>query len=180
LIASGYFVALNSTPLQRALKIAPARALTAQVRPEQEFFCFRLGDLRLGVPSENVLEVLRAGLLTPLPRSPSFLLGVTGHRGEVLPVMDLLRFLAKGEARILPRTRIFVGVSGTYVAGVVADTVLGLRRILITDILPPPVGADAATEHLLGVVQGASSAETINLLNFSKLLETARQRAVAR
>ncbi len=132
------------------------------------------------MPSENVLEVLRAGLLTPLPRAPSFLLGVTGHRGEVLPVMDLLRFLAKGEARIMPRTRIFVGVSGTYVCGVVADTVLGLRKFLVSDILPPPIGADAATEHMLGVVAGATAEESINLLNFSKLLQTARQRAVTR
>ena len=171
---------MNSTPLQRALRIAPTRAVAAQAKPEQEFFCFRVGNLRLGVPSENVLEVLRAGLLTPLPRAPSFLLGVTGHRGEVLPVMDLLRFLAKGEARIMPRTRLFVGVSGTYVSGVVADTVLGLKKILVSDILPPPMGADAATEHMLGVVAGPSAEETINLLNFSKLLQTARQRAVAR
>lgn len=127
-----------------------------------------------------MLEVLRAGLLTPLPRAPSFLLGVTGHRGEVLPVMDLLRFLAKGEARIMPRTRLFVGVSGTYVAGVVADTVLGLKKILVSDIMPPPMGADAATEHMLGVVAGPTAEETINLLNFSKLLQTARQRAVSR
>jgi purine-binding chemotaxis protein CheW len=180
LIASGYFGTLNSTPLQRALRIAPARAVAAQARPEQEFFCFRVGNLRLGVPSENVLEVLRAGLLTPLPRAPSFLLGVTGHRGEVLPVMDLLRFLAKGEARIMPRTRLFVGVSSTYVCGVVADTVLGLRKFLVSDILPPPIGADAATEHMLGVVAGPTAEEAINLLNFSKLLQTARQRAVAR
>ncbi len=180
MIASGYFVALTPTPLQRALRLAPNRAISAQARPEQEFFCFRVGDLRLGVPSENVREVLRAGLLTPLPRSPSFLLGVTGHRGEVLPVVDLLRFLAKGEARIMPRTRIFVAVSGTYVAGVVADTVLGLRKILVSDILPPPVGSDAATEHMLGVVAGPTAEETINLLNFSKLLQTARQRAVMR
>ncbi len=154
--------------------------MAAQARPEQEFFCFRLGDLRLGVPSENVLEVLRAGLLTPLPRTPSFIMGVTGHRGEVLPVVDLLRFLSKGEARIGPRTRLFVGVSGSYVAGVVADTVLGLRRIPVADILPPPLGGDAAAEHLLGVVQGSGANDSINLLNFSKLLQTARQRAVAR
>jgi purine-binding chemotaxis protein CheW len=160
--------------------MAPDRAVAAQARPEQEFFCFRVGDLRLGVPSENVLEVLRAGLLTPLPRTPSFIMGVTGHRGEVLPVVDLLRFLSKGEARIGPRTRLFVGITGSYVAGVVADTVLGLRRIPVADILPPPLGGDAAAEHLLGVVQGSGPQDGINLLNFSKLLQTARQRAVAR
>jgi purine-binding chemotaxis protein CheW len=160
--------------------MAPDRAVVSQARPELEFFCFRVGELRLGVPSENVLEVLRAGLLTPLPRTPAFLLGVTGHRGQVLPVVDLLRFLSKGEARIGPRTRLFVGLSGSYMAGVVADTVLGLRRIAVADILPPPLGGDAATEHLLGVVQGASSEDTLSLINFSKLLQSARQRAVAR
>ena len=128
-----------------------------------------------------MLEVLRAGLLTPLPRSPSFLLGVTGHRGEVLPVMDLLRFLAKGEARILPRTRIFVGVSGTYVAGVVADTVLGLRRILVSR--HPAAAHGRGRRHRAPAgrrARAATASETINLLNFSKLLQTARQRAVAR
>jgi purine-binding chemotaxis protein CheW len=171
---------LTTTPLQRALRRAPDRAVITQARPEQEFFCFRLGELRLGVPSDNALEVLRAGLLTPLPRSPSFLLGVTGHRGQVLPVIDLLRFLGKGEARIGPRTRLFVGVSGTYVTGVVADTVLGLRRIPVADVLPPPLGGDAAAEHLLGVVLGKSAEDSLSLLNFTKLLQTARQRAVAR
>ncbi|XXF75078.1 chemotaxis protein CheW [Myxococcaceae bacterium GXIMD 01537] len=160
--------------------MAPERAVLSQARPEQEFFCFRVGELRLGVPSECVLEVLRAGLLTPLPRTPSFLLGVTGHRGQVLPVIDLLRFLSKGEARIGPRTRLFVGVSGTYATGVVADVVLGLRRIPVADILPPPLGGDAAVEHLMGVVQGATSEENLSLLNFTKLLQTARQRAVMR
>ncbi|MBZ4399512.1 chemotaxis protein CheW [Myxococcus sp. MISCRS1] len=160
--------------------MAPDRAVAVQARPEQEFFCFRVGDLRLGVPSENVLEVFRAGLLTPLPRTPSFIMGVTGHRGEVLPVVDLLRFLSKGEARIGPRTRLFIGITGSIVAGVVADTVLGLRRIPVADILPPPLGGDAAAEHLMGVVPGATPQDSINLLNFSKLLQTARQRAVAR
>jgi purine-binding chemotaxis protein CheW len=171
---------LNTTPLQRALRKAPDRAIAGQARPEQEFFCFRAGELRLGVPSDNVLEVIRTGLLTPLPRTPSFLLGVTGHRGEVLPVMDLLRFLGKGEARVGPRTRLFIGTSGNYRVGVVADSVLGLRRILVSDILPPPLGGDAAVEHLIGVAEGSSHQDALALINFSKLLQSARQRAVVR
>ncbi len=171
---------MNPTPLQRALRKAPDRAIASQARPEQEFFLFRAGELRLGVPSENVLEVIRTGLLTPLPRTPSFLLGVTGHRGEVLPVMDLLRFLGKGEARVGPRTRLFIGTSGSYRVGVVADAVQGLRRIAVADVLPPPMGGDSAAEHLLGVTVGASPTDALALINFSKLLQNARQRAVVR
>jgi purine-binding chemotaxis protein CheW len=160
--------------------MAPDRAVAVQARPEQEFFCFRVADLRLGVPSGNVLEVIRTGLLTPLPRTPAFLLGVTGHRGEVLPVLDLLRFLGKGEARVGPRTRLFIGTSGNYRVGVVADSVLGLRRIAVADILPPPLGGDSAVEHLLGVAEGTSLQDSLALINFPKLLQSARQRAVVR
>lgn len=118
--------------------------------------------------------------MTPLPRTPSFLLGVTGHRGEVIPVMDLLRFLGKGEARVGPRTRLFIGTSGNYRVGVVADAVLGLRRVPVADILPPPLGGDSAAEHLLGVYEIAAAQETMALIHFTKLLQSARQRAVVR
>jgi purine-binding chemotaxis protein CheW len=160
--------------------MAPDRAIASQARPEQEFFCFRAGELRLAVPSENVLEVIRTGPLTPLPRTPSFLLGVTGHRGEVIPVMDMLRLLGKGEARVGPRTRLFIGTSGNYRVGVVADAVLGLKRVPVADILPPPLGGDAAVEHLLGIYEVPGTQETMALLSFPKLLQSARARAVVR
>jgi len=171
---------LEPTPLQRALKGAPERASPAKGRPEREFFFFRLGELRLGVPSENVREVIRAGPLTPLPRTPSFILGVCGHRGEVLPVLDLLRFLGKGEARIHSRTRLFVGTAGTFIAGVVTDAVVGLARVPLQDVMPPPVSGDLSSEHFLGVVSPAPSREIISLLHFDKVVQTARARAVAR
>ncbi len=94
--------------------------------------------------------------------------------------MDLLRFLGKGEARIGPRTRLFIGTSGNFRVGMVADAVLGLRRIPVANILPPPLGGDSAVEHLLGVAEGATNQEALALLNFTKLLQSARQRAVVR
>ncbi len=171
---------METSPLKRALRLAPERGTETKAKPEREFFCFKLGELRLGVPSENVREVVRAGLLTPLPKMAPFILGVSGHRGEVLPVFDLLRFLGKGEARVGARTRLFVGISETFVAGVVADSVIGLRRIEVADILPPPTGGDASAEHLLGVVPGETQSDVLSLLNFPKIFQVARARAVAR
>lgn len=147
---------------------------------EREFFCFRLGDLRLGVPSEGVREVVRAGVLTPLPRTPAFLLGVAGHRGEVLPVIDLLRFLGKGEARVGPRTRLFVGISETFTAALVTDAIIGLRKIPVQHILPPPLGSDANAEHLIGVVTETSDSMPLTILDFARVMMSARQRAVGR
>jgi purine-binding chemotaxis protein CheW len=132
------------------------------------------------VPSENVREVVRPGLITPLPKLPAYVLGVCGHRGEVLPVLDLLRFLGKGEARIGPRSRFFIAFSDKHVVSVVADSVIGLRRILEADILPVPMSGDAATEHLMGIVQAKGKQEGLMLVHFTKLLAAARQKAVAR
>ena len=170
---------VEPSPLQRALSLAPERALPGTPVAKQEFFCFRLGDMQVGVASTSVREVVRVGPLTALPRVPAYVLGVCAVRGEVLPVIDLLRFLGKGEARVTPRSRLFVGMSGTSFAAVVTDQVLGLKQIEVANILPPPMG-EASSEHLLGVVPGAKSGESLALLNFSKVFLAARQKAISR
>jgi purine-binding chemotaxis protein CheW len=174
---SGYSTPLEALPLQRALERAPERPGQGAARPEREFFCFKVGSLSLGVPSESVREVIRAGAMTPIPRAPGFLLGVTGHRGEVLPVIDLLRFLAKGEAKVGPRTRLFVGLTGKSVVALIADQVKGLERIPLADVQPAPAGAEHA-EFILGVVTRGEVA--LLLVDLPKLLGVAQQRAVSR
>jgi len=142
---------------------------------------FRLGDLMLGVPSANVREVTRMGPMTPLPRMISAVLGVVGHRGEVLPVVDLLRFLGVGELKPSPRSRIFVGVAGSLSAAFMADAVIGLRKVFTADIWPAPVTGQVPAELLLGIVTNEKDGEgAINLLNLVRVLQSARQRAVAR
>ncbi|MFL5320953.1 MAG: chemotaxis protein CheW [Myxococcaceae bacterium] len=171
---------MDFSPLKRALQSAPERSAAAAAVADREFFCFRLGELRLGVPSEFVREVVRAGVLTPLPRTPAFILGVCGHRGEVMPVIDLLRFLGKGEARVGLRTRLFVGTTESYTAALAADAIIGLRRIQVQHILPPPLGSDANAEHLIGVVTETADPQPLTLLDFGRVMQSARNRAVGR
>lgn len=167
------------TPLQSALQKAPDRATAAVSRPEQELFCFRVGTLRLAFAANHVREVVRFAPLTPLPRTPAFLMGVCGHRGEVLPVVDVLRFLGKGEVKPTARTRLVIGFTGSFVASFLADQVEGISRFFVSDILPPPLGGDAASEHLDGVVGGDKS-DPLHVLNLPKLLQSIRQRVVTR
>jgi purine-binding chemotaxis protein CheW len=172
---------LAQTPLQRALGAAPDKATVAAARPEQEFFMFRMADLLLGVPSGNVREVTRMGPMTPLPRMLSSVLGVIGNRGEVLPVVDLLRFLGVGELKATPRSRIFIGVSGTLSAAFLTDAVVGLKKVFTSDIWPAPVTGQVPSEMLLGVVATERDTEgAINLLNLQRVMQSTRQRAVAR
>jgi purine-binding chemotaxis protein CheW len=146
-------------------------------------FSFRVGGLRLAFRAGNVREVVRVSPLTPLPRTPPFLLGVMGHRGEVLPVVDLLRFLGKGEVKPGLRSRVLIGVSHDFVAAFIADGVVGMLRVPTSEILPAPLGSDAAAEQIEGIVYsgGKERKESpLHLLDLSKLLTSIRQRVVTR
>lgn len=164
--------------LQRALAIAPERdSSRGVVRPDEEIFVFRCHDLTLGVRSNHVREVTRMGPLTPLPRAPSFLLGVVGHRGEVVPLVDLLRFLGRGESRPTARARLFIVEVEGQVVGFLADQVIGLRRIYTSDKMPAPAGA--SQEFLDGIVQ-APELGPLSLLHILWIVQSARQKSVTR
>lgn len=165
-------------PLTRALEQAPDRPRNEVSRPDQELFVFRVGQLAVGVSAEHVREVTRMASLTPLPRAPSFVLGVVGHRGEVFPLIDLLRFLGLGESRPATRSRLFVCHLQTFVLGFHADEVIGLRRVLLADKLPPPSSV-AHAEYLDGVVT-VRDLGTLTMLNLPRIVQAARQKVAAR
>jgi purine-binding chemotaxis protein CheW len=171
---------LSPTPLQRALGQAPERESAQADKPEKEVFLFKIGTLYLAVDSANAREVTRLGVITPLPRAASFVLGVGGHRGEVLPVIDLLRFFGQGEMKVGAHARCFIGVSGTFAAAFVADEVIGLRRVLLEEILPAPVGGEVPSEHVQGVLPDKALKATLTMLDFPRVLQAARTRAVTR
>ena len=170
---------MSTSPLQKALEQAPVEDRAAPPRPEHEYFVFRVGGFAMGVPSEQVREVARLGTLTPLPRAPPFVLGAVGHRGEVFPLIDLLRFLGQGEARVLPRARLFVTVTEGSIVGFVVEDVVGLWRIADGDLLPPPSGPGFGLSHVTGVCQPGELG-ALMLLDFAGIVAAARHRLVGR
>ncbi len=170
---------MEPTPLHRALAEAPEQRRAQAARPDEEFFVFRLGALTLAVYSKHVSEVSRLTPMTPLPRTPSFLLGVVGNRGQVMPVIDLLRFLQQGEAKVARGGRLFVGESNGLVVAFLTDQVIGLRRIFVADLLPAPSSGGQSAEFLLGLVQHRELG-TLSLLDLAKVLQTARASVVTR
>jgi len=152
--------------------------LTATAAGE-EYFLFRLGPLTLGVRSALVREVTRRGPLTPLPRAPPFLRGVIGHRGEVFPLVDLLRFLGQGEGRSTAQGRVFVGVVGASLVGFTVDQVVGLRRLAAPEVLPAPASGPRSRELVLGVA-ALPDLGTVTLLALERVVESARHQVQAR
>lgn len=169
---------MESTPLTLALAQAPQRPGAQLAKPEREFFVFRAGSFTFGVNSAEVRQVTRIERLTPLPRAPAFILGAFGHRGEVLPLVDLLRFLALGELKVGARSRLFVGMGEGHMVAFLTEAVVGLRRIQVADIMPAPSGG-GSTEFLTGVL-ALKDLGTVHLLEIPRVIAVARQKVVTR
>lgn len=57
----------------------------------QQLLVFELGGAEFAVPLALVEEVIPAGPITPIPNSPSFLLGLAAVRGRAIGVIDAAR-----------------------------------------------------------------------------------------
>lgn len=106
---------------------APGRPELVEAAGHWRGVGFRLGDLRLLVGFEHVVEIITLPPLTPVPGSAPWMLGVANVRGTLLPVVDLKQFM-QGERTVLQESTraLVVRQSGGDVA-VLMDEMYGQR-----------------------------------------------------
>lgn len=130
---------------------ARARAL-ARVPPappdataELKVVEFALASERYAIEAAYVREALPFEDLTPLPCVPPFLRGLVNVRGTILPVLDLKRLLGLPDPGIGDLHRILMLAVDDLEFGLLADTVLGIRKLAAGDLQPPPLAAGRAS-----------------------------------
>ena len=91
-----------------------------------EVLVVELAGRNYGAPLQAVREVFTLGPLTPVPTAPAAVAGVANLRGQVVPVLDLMRLLDLGLHRLrLGDPVVLVEHEGTRV-GLLVDRVVGL------------------------------------------------------
>jgi purine-binding chemotaxis protein CheW len=122
-------------------------------KQEIDLLSFRLAGEAYALPVNDVREVLKIRLLTPVPNAPAYILGVTALRGAVLPVIDLcVRFgLAAGTRDA--KSRIIVVSSKEEEVGLVVDRVTEVLRIAPDEIKPTPENIEQGAAFLRGIVR---------------------------
>jgi len=108
---------------------------------------FKLGDEVYGLELHEVREIIMVGMITPVPRAPSFIQGVLNLRGEIIPVIDLRsRFGLEYQAPTDLSRIIVTPISDVY-TGLIVDAVTEVKNIDKKLLEPPPsvtsVGANA-------------------------------------
>lgn len=167
-----------ATPMDRIQQIQEEIA-RRQAEPEQApeeteaVLVFLLAGERYAFPLQAVREISRLRTVTPLPGLPPAVLGATGLRGEVLPVLDLRRLLSLEEAESTAASRLLIVQQEGVAVALLTDQVEDIVVLPLAAISPPPTAVvGEAPAFLQGVAHEGEV--SIRLLDLPRLLEAVR------
>lgn len=155
-------------------RILTARTKKFAVAPERkidgeetiEVVEFVLAHEKYAVESEYVREIYPLHELTPIPCTPSFVLGIINVRGQILSVIDIKKFFDLPEKGLTDLNKVIIAHTDKMELGILADVIIGTRAIPLVEIQPPPptlTGIHA--EYLKGI-----TGERLIVLDITKIL----------
>jgi purine-binding chemotaxis protein CheW len=151
----------------------PDAAGDADTAVREEYLTFVLGREEYAVAIERVREVVKAPLVTEVPRAPAHILGVVTVRGDVVAVFDPRRRLGLPGA---PPTggagRIVIVDGGEGPCGLLVDAVASVVRLPPGAIEPCPQGIGGARAECLSGI-GRDGERLFTVLDLGALLRRA-------
>ncbi len=156
-------------------------AIAATTMQTGKYLTFTLDNEGYGIGILKVKEIIGMMTITPVPRTPAFVMGVINLRGKVIPVMDLRLKFNLGEMPYTDRTCIIVveidSEETTVLIGIVVDAVSEVLNIPGDDIEEPPsFGARLNTDYILGLAKTDQGVKI--LLNIDMVLAEAEIEAM--
>jgi purine-binding chemotaxis protein CheW len=151
--------------------------LATELLPEAgKYLTFVLDQERYSVPVLKVREIMRLCPITPVPRMPSYILGVINLRGKIVPVINLRARFGLPKALDLERACVVVvqfttSEGNPQLMGMVVDIVEEVSVFTLQDLeLPPDFGGDIDTRFITGMAKSKGTVKTLldldRLLNF--------------
>lgn len=101
-----------------------------------EILLFDVAGERCALPVADVLRVVPAAAVAPLPGAPPVIDGVLDLRGRVVPVLSLRRRFGLPDRALRPDDVFVVAAVGGRVAALRADAALGIARVDPADVVP--------------------------------------------
>ncbi|MFA5858473.1 MAG: chemotaxis protein CheW [Elusimicrobiota bacterium] len=156
----------------RARALAKEPEKTGVNRQFLDVIEFRLASETYGVESKYIREVYPLKDFTPLPGTPSFVLGLANVRGQILSVIDLKKFFnipAKGLGEL---NKIIIVRNELMEFGILADAITGTHRVMLEDIQEsPPTVSGIGADYLKGVTKELMAVlDTEKILNDPKII----------
>lgn len=102
----------------------------------------------------HIREVYPLKELTPLPCTPAYVTGIINFRGQILSIVDLKNFFNLPEQELTDHHQVIVLSSDEMEFGVLADEILGVRSLPLSEIQPTlSTLTGVGIEYLRGVTK---------------------------
>lgn len=112
---------------------------------------FHIGSEDFAIPLLSVREVISVPETTPIPKSPSYFVGIMNLRGQVISVVDLRKKLGINIKKDNPEEAVIIVSIGTINIGVIVDAISKVLSFTPDDIC---VVADLTTQVNAEYIQG--------------------------
>ena len=150
----------------RALELSQEVEKKEKDETHLEVVEFLLAHEKYALELDYIREIYPLREFTPLPCTPNFVLGIINVRGQILSIVDLKKFFSLPEKGFTDLDRILILRSDGKEFGILADEILGVRSIPISDVQPSlPTLSGIQDKYLKGV-----TLERIVVLNGEKIL----------
>jgi len=121
--------------------------------PQKNLVGFVVGPVSYAIDIARVREIVNPLEVTPLPHMPIEVAGVTDHRGEVIPVIDLRVRFGLDRAESARSTKwILLHAGGERSVGIVVDSVTEVFGAMEGVRPTPEVGGNRDLRGIAGVV----------------------------
>lgn len=140
------------------------------------YILFTLSNDTFAVDVKNIIHTMLISDITPLPKTPAFVKGITVFRGNILPVIDLrIKFSLKEKTKdddgyiVVAK---FLSDEKLQEVGLIVDKVLEVSEFSEMEIGNyPELGSKYNIEFINGFVK--KNDEIIMVLNIEKILSSA-------
>lgn len=128
---------------------------------------FLVANEHYGIESRYIREVYPIKDYTPLPGTPSFVLGLINVHGQIVSIIDMKKFFDLPDKGMSDLNKAVIIHNDNMEFGILADELLGVRNIELSEIQPPPPTLTGIREkYLRGITR-----EQIIILDAKRLLE---------
>ncbi len=140
---------------QRATAMAKEPEHKLQETELIELVVFTLAAEDYGIESVYIREIYPLKDFTPLPGVPSYILGIINVRGQILPVVDLKKFLNLPGKGLGELNKVIILHNEQMEFGILADVVQGTQSVPIDSIQVLISGISGLErKYLKGVTSG--------------------------
>jgi purine-binding chemotaxis protein CheW len=150
----------------RALELAREAEEKEKDETHLEVMEFLLANERYALELDFIREIYPLKEFTSLPCTPDFVLGIINIRGQILSIIDLKKFFGLPEKGFTDLDRILILRSDEKEFGILADEIVGVQSIPISNIQPSlPTLSGIRDKYLKGV-----TGDRIVVLNGERIL----------